>query len=129
MLLAPQTFARLGETEKINSMLYGKPIKTENIAGYDKAISYATPIYNIKILYKKENAVVIAIRLKNGGLISTQRMEHLLHNNGARVAGGKTVWYISGIAADGNSIIFVNRHKSSIAEYDIQNSILTIKAQ
>jgi hypothetical protein len=139
VLSAASAVARVAETEQTNRMLYGAPVKTEEVRGYDKRVTYKTPLYHISILYRNGLAQVVSYtlaedgeglyRLKGKSKLSIRRLVILLRKSNipADSAGGRNVWYFDDQSTGDGLIGFIDADKRTAADYDLKTDTLTVR--
>jgi hypothetical protein len=138
-LSAASAMARVAETEQTNRMLYGAPVKTEEVRGYGKRVTYKTPLYQITILYQKGIAQVVSYKLAADGeglyrlegksRFSIRRLEILLRQSNipADSAGGRNVWYFDDQSTEDGLIGFIDADKRTAAVYDLKTDTFTVR--
>lgn len=129
LLINTPVLAIIGETEEACSQRYGSPIKEEVIQGYDKKAYYNSSPYNLSILFKDGEAVIINYQMEDKSNMSLWRLEHILHDHGsAFMSGIRNVWYIDYKPDREWQIDFIDRDKNHAAFYNVKSNTLTIRS-
>ena len=122
--------AGVGENRDVNELLFGQPVKTEDVQGYAQQITYRTRIYDVVILYTNQIARVITYRLRDGELFSIERISGILEKNNAPqdYASGYNRWYFDIQDPKAPGIIsFRDYRNKTTAKYNINTAILTVR--